>query len=98
MADVIVDPSHEFLERPSHPLEPFFQPKSIAVIGATQTPHAVGNTLLQNLIKGKFPGKIYPINPKYPSLFDVKCYPSITDVPDDVELAVIITPAKTVPH
>ena len=97
MPKVIVDPSNEFLERPAHQLEPFFNPKSVAIIGATQTPNTVGNTLTNNLISGKFAGKIYPVNPKYDSLFGIKCYPSIEAIPDEVELVVIITPAKTIP-
>ena len=97
MAEFKVDPSHAFLERPKHPLEPFFNPKSVAVIGATTTPHTVGNTLTNNLIIGKYPGKLYPVNPKYDTLFDLKCFPSIEAIPEQVDLAVIITPAKTVP-
>ncbi|NGX37881.1 MAG: Succinyl-CoA ligase [ADP-forming] subunit alpha [Chlamydiae bacterium] len=98
MAKFKVDPSHAFLERPAHPLEPFFNPKSVAIIGATTTPHTVGNTLTNNLIVGKFPGKRYPVNPKYDTLFDLKCFPSIDAIPEQVDLAVIITPAKTVPN
>jgi len=97
MAKLNIDPSHEFLQEDKHPLEPFFQPKSVAIIGATKTPGSVGNTLLQNLVLGKFGGKIYPINPKYENLFNLPCYPSILKVEDSPELAVIITPAKTVP-
>ncbi len=97
MEKINIDPSHEFLERPAHQLEPFFNPKSVAVIGATKTLNAVGNTLLNNLVAGDFPGEIYPINPKYETLFDLKCYPSLEAIPGEVELVVIITPAKTIP-
>lgn len=97
MAKIIVDPSHAYLERIHHPLEPFFHPKSVAIIGATETPKSVGNTLMHNLISGGFKGKIFPVNPKYKTLFDLPCYPSIGEIPEDIELAVIITPAKTVP-
>lgn len=92
-----MDPSHAYLERPEHPLEPFFNPKSIAIIGATNTPNSVGNTLMHNLDVGEFPGKLFPVNPKYDALFDRKCFPSVSDIPDPVDLAIIITPAKTVP-
>lgn len=94
---VYEDPAHQFLEIPPHPLEPFFKPKSVAVIGATETPHSVGKTLMQNLIKGGFKGNLFPVNPKYSSLFDRKCFSSISEIPDPVDLAVVITPAKTVP-
>ncbi|NGX39037.1 MAG: Succinyl-CoA ligase [ADP-forming] subunit alpha [Chlamydiae bacterium] len=97
MTEYFVDPSHQFLERPSHPLRPFFNPTSIAVVGATTTPNSVGKTLMGNLIKGKFEGKIFPVNPKYKELFDLPCYPSIQEIPEEVELVVIITPARTVP-
>lgn len=93
----IVDPSHAFLELPKPLLEPFFNPKSVALIGATKTPHSVGNTLTKNLMEGKFSGKIFLVNPKYDSLFDQKCYPSIEAIADEVELVVIMTPAMTVP-
>lgn len=94
---ITIDPSHAYLERPSHPLTPFFQPRSVAIIGATQTPNSVGNTLMHNLDEGEFAGKIYPVNPKYDSLYDRKCYPVVTDISEPVDLAIIITPAKTVP-
>ena len=97
MAKISVDPSHAFLERAPHPLEPFFKPKSIAVVGATTTKNSVGNTLMNNLVTGKFEGKIFPVNPKYETLFDLKCYPSIDAIDEEIELVVIITPAKTVP-
>lgn len=97
MAKIPSYPSHEYLERPPHPLEPFFHPKSIAVVGATETPNSVGNTLTQNLIQGQFPGKIYPINPKYDTLHGQKCYPSLEAIDGSIDLVVIITPARTVP-
>jgi len=97
MKKVIVDPTHEFFKGPEHPLHQFFNPKSIAVVGATTTPGSVGNTLLQNLVIGKFAGKIYPINPKYETLLQLPCFPSIEALEDSPDLAVIITPARTVP-
>ncbi|NGX46456.1 MAG: Succinyl-CoA ligase [ADP-forming] subunit alpha, partial [Chlamydiae bacterium] len=94
--NMLIDPSHNFLERPPHPLTPFFEPKSIAVIGATTSPRSVGNTLMNNLVSGRFKGNIYPINPKYPELMGHQCFSSVEEIPGDVDLAVIITPAKTV--
>ena len=94
---ITIDPSHAYLERPPHPLLPFFNPKSVAVIGATNTPNSVGNTLMHNLDVGEFPGKLYPVNPKYDALFDRKCFPTVADIPEPVDLVIIITPAKTVP-
>ncbi|NGX60266.1 MAG: Succinyl-CoA ligase [ADP-forming] subunit alpha [Chlamydiae bacterium] len=97
MAKNLNDPSHAFLEEPAHPLEPFFKPKSVAVIGATTTPKSVGNAVMTNLISGGFSGKIYPVNPKYDTLFDLKCYPSADKIEESVDLAIIIIPAKIVP-
>lgn len=73
----------------------FFHPHSIALIGASEKETSVGRALLQNLIT--FPGKVFPVNPKHPLIFGRKCFPSIAAVPDKVDLAIIATPAETVP-
>ena len=79
------------------PLDSICAPKVVAVIGATENPGTVGRTLFQNLGRGGFDGIVYPVNPKRPSVLCVKAYPSIGAIPDKVDLAVICTPAKTVP-
>jgi acetyltransferase len=82
--------------RPSRrPLDPFFAPASVAVIGATETNPSVGRTILTNL--AAFRGKIYPVNPKRDSVLGRKAYPTIGAVPGPVDLALIVTPAETVP-
>ncbi len=81
----------------SNPLDVFFKPESVAVIGATENPGSVGRTLLWNLISTPFGGTVYPVNPKRASVLGIKAYPSIADVPEVVDLVVVITPAKTVP-
>jgi acetyltransferase len=68
-----------------------------AVIGATENPGSVGRTVFQNLGRGGFDGVVYPVNPKRASVLCVKAFPSISAVPEKVDLAVICTPAKTVP-
>jgi acetyltransferase len=73
-----------------------FNPTNIAVIGATDKDGSVGLAIMSNL-KASFRGKIYPVNPKRETLMDLKAYPSIGEIPEPVDLAVIITPAKTVP-
>src|SRR3954471_7167640 len=78
-------------------LDPLFAPKSVAVIGATENANAVGRTLLANLIKTPFGGTVYPVNPKRTSVLGIKAYPSIGDVPERVDLAIIVTPAAAVP-
>jgi len=79
------------------PLDPFFNPRSVAVIGATEKPGSVGRTVFWNLISSPFGGTVYPVNPNRPSILGVKAYPSLADVPEPVELAVIVTPAPSVP-
>lgn len=74
----------------------FFTPSSVAIIGATEKENSVGKAITFNLIKGGYEGDVYPINPKYKTLFDSPCYPDIQSCPL-IDLAIIVTPAKTVP-
>ncbi|MEI6411436.1 MAG: bifunctional acetate--CoA ligase family protein/GNAT family N-acetyltransferase [Bacteroidota bacterium] len=76
-------------------LDKFFQPKSIAVIGATNKPEKVGFAVLQNLLP--FNGKIYPVNPKYTVLMDLPCYKRVKDLPEIPDMVIIVTPAETSP-
>ncbi|NNG24854.1 bifunctional acetate--CoA ligase family protein/GNAT family N-acetyltransferase [Telluria aromaticivorans] len=78
-------------------LEHLFAPRSVAVVGASNRPHSVGATVLHNLAGGGFMGKVYPVNPKHDSLCGQTAYPSIADLPEVPELAIICTPAATVP-
>ena len=78
-------------------LEVFFNPKNVAVIGATDAPHSVGRSIVANLKDAPFPGAIYPVNPRHDTLLGLRCYRSIESVPEAVDLAVIATPANTVP-
>ncbi|MDY6903937.1 MAG: acetate--CoA ligase family protein [Thermodesulfobacteriota bacterium] len=75
-------------------LDPIFSPKSVAVLGASTTPGKVGHDLFQNILRGGFNGTLYPVNPKAASILCVKAYPSILDIPDPVDLAMIILPPK----
>jgi len=93
----IFDPVHDVLAYEQNPLSAMFSPKNVALIGATETANSVGRTLMWNLISNPFGGAVFPINPKRPNVLGVKAYPSIADVPEKVELAVIVTPAPTVP-
>ncbi len=78
-------------------LEKMFSPRSIAVIGASKKPTKIGHATLLNVLVSGYPGKVYAVNPKESEIMGVECYPSILDVPDRVDLAIITTPAKTVP-
>ena len=77
-------------------IEDLFTPRSIAIIGASRNPAKVGHTILKNAIKSGYKGRIYPINPKAEEILGVKCYKSILDVPEEVNLAVIAIPAHAV--
>src|SRR5271166_3122737 len=78
-------------------LDVFFHPKRVAVIGATEAEHSVGRSIVTNLKDAPFPGAIYPVNPKHDTLLGLACYRSIASTPEPVDLAVIATPAATVP-
>ena len=91
------DPTHDVLGRRRRTLEPIFKPKHVAVIGASEKQGSVGRTLLSNLISSPFGGTVYPVNHKRASVLGIKAYPSLRAVPGKVDLAVIATPAHTVP-
>src|SRR5271169_1387681 len=74
-----------------------FSPKSVAVIGATDREGSVGRTVLERLRIPVFRGSIFPVNPNHTDVLGLRAYPKIGDVPEKIELAVIVTPAKTVP-
>ncbi|MEO0566029.1 MAG: CoA-binding protein, partial [Chloroflexota bacterium] len=78
-------------------LNAIFNPKGVAVIGATERPNTVGRTIFYNLITNPFGGTVYPVNPGRDSVLGVKAYPSISACPGPIDLAVIVTPAHTVP-
>ena len=80
------------------PLDAIFHPRSIAVIGATEKPGSVGRTILWNLLSSPFGGTVYPVNPTRPAILGVKAYPSVAAIREPVDLAVIVTPAKTAPQ
>jgi acetyl coenzyme A synthetase (ADP forming)-like protein len=79
-------------------LDSVFYPKSIAVIGASRRPGSVGHSLLANLLMNRYQGIIFPVNPTAASILGIKCYPRVLEIPDDVDLAVIIVPHGAVPQ
>lgn len=85
------------LANESFGLDPIFAPGSVAVIGATERPGSVGRTILWNLITNPFGGTVYPINPKRSNILGIRAYPDIKSLPEPVDLAVIVTPAQSVP-
>ena len=78
-------------------LDSMFSPKSVAVIGATDREASVGRTVLERLHTPSFRGRIFPVNPNHMDVLGLPAYPKVGDVPEKVDLAVIVTPAKTVP-
>jgi acetyltransferase len=80
-----------------HNLEKLFKPASIAVIGASEQGGSVGWGIMRNILDGQFPGRIYPVNPKHATLWNLTAYHSLLDLPEPVDLAVIAVPIATVP-
>jgi len=82
-------------------LDAFFNPRSAAIIGATKKIDKAGHVIFKNFAENKtrgiFKGEIYPVNPNEESILGFKCYPSITEIPEEVESVVIVVPAKVVP-
>ena len=91
------DPAHDVYRYTPRSLQPIFFPKSVAVIGATEKPGSVGRTVLWNLISSPFGGTVFPVNPKRENILGIKAYSGIQTIPDQIDLAVIVTPAPTVP-
>lgn len=89
------DPGSE-IATPNPALRALLNPQSIAVIGASKSSGSVGERLLTNLLKHHFRGKLYPVNPKEKTLQGLPCYPSIREVPGQVELACLAVPASAI--
>lgn len=92
------DKSHDIMRYNYHPLDFMFAPQSVALIGASEKEGSVGRTLLWNLISHPFGGTVFPINPNRKSVLGIRAYPSLKNLPEAVDLAVIATPAVTVPQ
>jgi len=91
------DPAHDVLGYERQQLDAIFRPETVAVIGATERPGSVGRTIMWNLVSSPFGGTVFPVNSRRPSVLGIKAYPSISEVPSRVELAVIVSPAPSVP-
>lgn len=91
------DPAHDIYRAENHPLDALFKPRAVAVIGASEAPNSVGRTILANLIGSPFGGAVFPVNPRHRYVLGIQAYPTVGAVPERVELAIIATPAPTVP-
>lgn len=98
ISQATVESVHDILRRRPHPLDIFFKPRSVAVIGASEREGSVGRSLLRNLISSLFGGTVFPVNPKRASVLGIKSYPAIGAIPEAVDLALVATSASTVPH
>src|ERR671921_779822 len=91
------DPAHDVLGYERQQLDAIFRPETVAVIGATERPGSVGRTIMWNLVSSPFGGTIFPVNSNRPNVLGIKAYPSVSEVPARVDLAVIVAPAPAVP-
>ena len=85
------------MEPTSQDLGVLFAPRSVAVIGATSRAGSVGQAVFANVFTHGYAGVVYPVNPKAPSVMSVKAFPSVLDIPDAVDLSIIIVPSPLVP-
>jgi acetyl coenzyme A synthetase (ADP forming)-like protein len=81
---------------PTHPLDLIFRPRSIAIIGASRKKGSIGREILHNLIEYEFNGMLFPVNPAADVIHSIKCFPSVSSIPDPVDLAVIVVPKHQV--
>src|SRR5690242_10878507 len=81
-----------------HYLQPLLAPRSVALVGATEREGALGRIVYRNLVDAGLKGPVYAVNPKHDSIFGKKTYARLTGLPDKVDLAVVVTPAPTVPQ
>ncbi|MBZ5721496.1 MAG: bifunctional acetate--CoA ligase family protein/GNAT family N-acetyltransferase [Acidobacteriia bacterium] len=91
------DRAHDVLHSERQPLDAIFAPHSVAVIGASERPGSIGRAVLWSLVSSPFGGTVYPVSDKRTSVLGIKAYKRIGDIPEQVDLAVVVTPAATVP-
>ena len=91
------DPAHDVLGYERQQLDVIFRPETVAVVGATERPGSVGRTIMWNLVSSPFGGTVFPVNSRRPNVLGIKAYPSVSEVPARVDLAVIVAPAPAVP-
>ncbi|HJQ28356.1 MAG TPA: CoA-binding protein, partial [Rubrobacter sp.] len=92
-----VSPAHDVLGYERRGLDAIFRPETVAVIGATERPGSVGRTIMWNLVSSPFGGTVFPVNARRPNVLGIKAYPSVCEVPEKVDLALIAAPASSVP-
>src|SRR5499427_3824338 len=91
------DKAQDVFRSEPHPLDAIFAPRTVAVIGATDRQGSVGRAVLWSLLSSPFGGTVYPVSEKRPNVLGIKTYRCIADIPESIDLAVLVTPASTVP-
>jgi acetyltransferase len=94
MTRSIAEPQAE--QTAARDLEPMFAPRAVAVVGASRRTGSVGHAVIRNLIYGGYTGVVYPVNPKATSILGLRCAPNLSAISDQVDLAVMVTPAETI--
>ena len=92
------DRAHDVLRAEGHPLDAIFAPHNVAVIGASERPGSVGRAVLWSLVSSPFGGTVYPVSEKRASVLGIRAYAKVDDIPETVDLAVVVTPAASVPE
>jgi acetyltransferase len=82
----------------NHYLDDLFNPEGVAIIGASERAESVGRKVMSNMMHSHFAGGLFPVNPKHKSVFNTPCYASVKDIHEKVDLAILTTPASTIPH
>src|SRR6516165_10585094 len=86
------------IARMQHYLRPLLAPKSVALVGASERPGSLGRIVFENLLAGRFSGTLYPVNPHHSRVLSQRTYATLADIGSAIDLAVIATPAATVPE
>src|SRR5205807_6974408 len=84
------DRAHDVLRSEGHPLDAIFAPHSVAVIGATERMGSIGRAVLWSLVSSPFGGTVYPVSDKRPSVLGVKAYRRVSEIPETVDLAMVV--------
>ena len=79
-------------------IESMISPTSIAVLGASNRKGSVGNAVIANIVNGGYTGRVYPVNPSSETVLGLRCYSSMLEIVEPVDIAVIITPSNIVPQ
>ena len=90
------EPSKNHIRNVVKQISFLLSPRTIAVIGASRTPGKIGHEILRNIVEYGFKGKVYPVNPNADEILGMKCYKSVLDIPDEVDMAVVVIPAQFV--